>query len=152
MPGAIEGAMPLATRARASTMGRAGVCISASSALLKWQSSRAASMSRSMTARGLPYRCLRSRRRMTADSLVASAIERVVILGLALRAHGEDRHRGLRPVVGNTAGDGEARAAVGAVDKRIAVTPVAGIEKFAQAIGTGGRIGRNAGADLAENL
>ena len=83
---------------------------------------------------------------------VKAAIERVVVFGLALGAHGKDGHRGLRPVVGNAAGDGEARSAVGAVEKRIAVAAVGGIKQFAKAVGAGGGIGGNAGAYLSEHL
>ena len=55
---------------------------------------------------------------------VKAAVERIVVFGLAGRAHCELRHRGLRPVVGNAARDGEARAAVGAVEEGIAIAAV----------------------------
>ena len=80
---------------------------------------------------------------------VEAAVRGIVVLRLAGRAHGEARHRGLRTVVGNAARDGEARAAVGAVQKWIAVAAVVGIEQLAQAVRAGGRVGGNAGADLA---
>ena len=72
IPGATDGATPLPARARASTMGRAEVCIRASSSRVSSHNARAPSMSRTMTATGLPYRCFRSRRCLTAVSLVAS--------------------------------------------------------------------------------
>ena len=48
-----------------------------------------------------------------------SPIERVAVLPLQARAHGQLRHRCLRPVVRDPARDGEARPAVGAVEKGI---------------------------------
>ena len=78
-----------------------------------------------------------------------AAIGGIVVLRLAGWAHFEARHRGLRAVVGDAARDGEARSAVGAVEERIAVAAVGGIEQLAQTVGAGGRVGGNAGADLA---
>jgi len=46
-----------------------------------------------------------------------SGVGRVVVLGLAGRTHFEARHGGLGTVVGDAAGDGVARAAVGAVEE-----------------------------------
>ena len=83
---------------------------------------------------------------------VEAAVEWIVVLGLAGGAHFEARHRGLRAVVGDAAGDGEARAAVGAIEKWIAVAAVGGIEQFAQAVGAGGGVGGNAGAHAAEDF
>ena len=80
---------------------------------------------------------------------VEAAIQRVVILRLAQRAHGELRHRGLRPVIRNAPRDREARSAVGAVEKGIAIAPVRGIKQLSQAIQARRRIRRNAGTDLA---
>jgi hypothetical protein len=54
-----------------------------------------------------------------------AAVHRVIVLTLALRTHLEAAHRGLRTVIGNVLDDSEARPAVGAVGKWIAVTPVA---------------------------
>ena len=81
-----------------------------------------------------------------------AAVQRVVVLALTGRAHGELRHRGLRAVVGDAAGDGEARTAVGAVQKGIAVAAVEGREQLAQAIRAGGRIGRNPGTHTSSHL
>ena len=78
--------------------------------------------------------------------------EGIVVLGLAGRAHFEARHGGLRAVVGNAARDGEARAAVGAVEEGIAVAAVVGTKQLAQAVSAGGRVGGNAGGDLAARL
>ena len=71
---------------------------------------------------------------------VKAAVARVVVFGLALRAHRERFHRGVRAVVGQGFDDAEARAAVRAVGERIAVTAVLRIENLAQTIGTGGDV------------
>ena len=78
-----------------------------------------------------------------------AAVGGIVVLRLAGRAHLEIRHRGLRAVVGNPARDGEARAAIRAVQKRIAIAAIVRIEQLAQAVGTRRRIGGNAGRNLA---
>ena len=59
------------------------------------------------------------------------------------------RHGSLRAVVGNAARDGEARAAIGAVEKGIAIAAVLRIEQLAQTVGARRRVGGNAGAHLA---
>ena len=64
--------MPLLARARASTIGRAGVCISASSSRVSSQSSRAAAISRTMTREACRNDVCAGAGAMTADSLVAS--------------------------------------------------------------------------------
>ncbi len=64
---------------------------------------------------------------------VEAAVGRIVVFGLASRAHGKPGHRRRRPVVGDVGDDGEAGAAVGAVGERIAVAAVAGIEHLPQA-------------------
>ena len=74
---------------------------------------------------------------------VEAAVARVVVFGLALRAHRERLHRGVRAVVGQGLDDAEARAAVGAVGERIAVAAVFGIEDFAQAIRARGDVRQN---------
>ena len=58
------------------------------------------------------------------------------------------------PVVRHAAHDREARAAVGAVDERVAVAAVARVEQLREAIGTGRRVGRDqrVGLALAEAL
>ena len=83
---------------------------------------------------------------------VEAAVGGVVVLGLAVGAHFEARHRGLRAVVGDAAGDGVTRAAVGAVEEGIAVAAVGWSEQFAQAIGTGGGVGGNACGHAAEDF
>ena len=81
------------------------------------------------------------------------AVARVVVFAAAIGAHGERRHGGALPIVGRTGHDGEARAAVCAVEEGIAVTAIAGIVQLAQAVGAGGDIRRDergpAGAGFA---
>ncbi len=57
------------------------------------------------------------------------------------------RHGGLRPVVGNAAGDGEAGAAVGAVEERVAVAAVFGIESSSRR--QSGQVAASAGMPVA---
>ena len=70
-------------------------------------------------------------------------VERVSILCGAGGAHRKVIHRRGRSVIGQRADDGKARPAVGAVDKRIVIAPIGGVEQLTQAIVTGGDIGRN---------
>ncbi len=63
-----------------------------------------------------------------------AAVQRVVVFVMAVGAHLEGSHSGLRSVVGDVFDDGEARAAVGAVDEGVAVTAVGGVEELAQAV------------------
>ena len=74
---------------------------------------------------------------------VEAAVARVAVLLGALGAHREVAHRGHRPVVGDVADDGEARAAVRAVDERVAVAAVAGSRSSASALGARGDVGRD---------
>ena len=60
----------------------------------------------------------------------------IAVFAAAVRAHGELPHRGLVPVIGEIAHDSVARAAVRAVDERIAVTPVVGLGKLPRAVRT----------------
>ncbi len=68
---------------------------------------------------------------------VEAAVKWVVILRLALRAHGEALHRGVCAVVGEGFDDAEARAAIRAVRERVTVTAIARIENLAQAVRAG---------------
>src|ERR1700730_7018888 len=70
-------------------------------------------------------------------------VERVVVLGLAGWAHGKDLHGCFFSIIRDILHDGEARAAVGAVDEWIAVAAVGGIKQFAHAIVTGSGIRRD---------
>ena len=65
---------------------------------------------------------------------VEAAVERVLVLGLARVAHDEARHRRQRPVVGDPADDREARPAVRAVQKRIAVAAVGRVGELGEAV------------------
>jgi hypothetical protein len=46
-------------------------------------------------------------------------------------------------IVGNVFDDGESGTAIGAVNKRIAIAPIKGIEKLFETVVTGGRIRRD---------
>ena len=60
----------------------------------------------------------------------------IIILGLACRAHFKMPHRSFGPIIRNIVNDGVTGSAVGAIDKRIAIAPVAGLQEFSQAIVT----------------
>src|SRR5579884_364303 len=70
-------------------------------------------------------------------------IEWVVVLRLAGWTQWKDTHGCLVTIVGYILNNGEARAAVGAIDERVAVAPVSRIEEFMQTISTGGSIRRD---------
>ena len=74
---------------------------------------------------------------------VKAAVVRVVVLGPARRAHLEARHRRSRTVVGDRAHDREPWAAVGAVDERVAVATIRGVEKLGEALLAGRHIRRD---------
>ena len=74
---------------------------------------------------------------------VEASIGRVGVFAGATRAHLEGLHRSCRTVVGQRVDDGEARPAVRAVDERVAVAPVVGVEQLGQAIVAGGQVGRH---------
>src|SRR5262249_44368440 len=67
----------------------------------------------------------------------------VVILARARGAHRKRRHGRARAIVGDVAHDGEARAAVRAVGKRVAEAPIAGVEQLPEAIVARRRIRRH---------
>lgn len=69
---------------------------------------------------------------------VEAPVGGVLVLGEARRAHGENRHRGLRTVVGEAPRDREARSAVGAVREGVAVPAVRRVEDVRKA-GAAGR-------------
>ncbi len=70
-----------------------------------------------------------------------AAAGRVLVFRPAGGAHGKVGHGGVRAVVGDGGDDGVARPAVGAVDERIAVAAVGGVEELAQTIGADPGIG-----------
>ncbi len=80
---------------------------------------------------------------------VEAPVARVLVLGPARVAHGKAGHRGERPVVRDAAHDREARPAVRAVDERIAVAAIRGIEQLAQAVVAGRAVGRDRRVRLA---
>ena len=67
-------------------------------------------------------------------------------------AQREFRHCCLRPVIGHVAHDGEPRAAIRAVDKRIPEAPVAGVGQLTQAVRAGRGICRHQRTALTARL
>ena len=63
-----------------------------------------------------------------------ASVKRVTIFSLAEGAQVKSFHRCQRSVIGGFFDQGKARAAVGAVDKRIQITPVIRVKKFLQAV------------------
>jgi hypothetical protein len=85
-----------------------------------------------------------------ADRLgMEAAVGGIVVFGRAGGAHGERRHRGQRPVVGDTGNDREPRPAVGAVDERVAEPPVGLVCQLGQAVAAGGTVSRDQGPAAA---
>src|ERR1700733_685593 len=76
-----------------------------------------------------------------------TAVGRILVLGPATFAHREARHRREWTVIGDPADDRKARTAVGAVDERVAIAAVAGVEQLAQAVGAGRAVGRDGRVD-----
>ncbi len=74
---------------------------------------------------------------------VEAPVLRIVVLGCARRAQRESAHGRIGAVVWQTNGDGEPRPAVGAVDKRIAVSAIGRVEQFSQAVVTDRHVGRH---------
>ncbi len=72
-----------------------------------------------------------------------ASIGRISVFAGATRAHLESLHRSCRAVVRQRVDDGEARPAVRAVDERVAIAPVVGVEQLGQAIVAGGQVGRH---------
>jgi hypothetical protein len=63
----------------------------------------------------------------------------------AFGTHLEPLHAGAGAVIGKGFDDGKTGPAMGAIDKGISVTAVGVIEKFPQARGAGGQVGKNPG-------
>ena len=80
---------------------------------------------------------------------VEAAVEWILVLGSATRAHLESRHRRQRPVVGDAADDRQPRAAVGAVDERIAVAAVGRVEELRETVVAGRHVRSDLGLPLA---
>src|SRR5579883_870067 len=74
-----------------------------------------------------------------------SAVQRILVLSLARRAHREALHRSIAPIVRQGFDNAEAWPAICAVGKRIKVTAIRGIENLAPAL----LAGRNVGHDQA---
>ncbi len=71
---------------------------------------------------------------------VEAAMLHVVVLALARAAHREGGHAGVAPVVRQRTRDRVARAAVRAVDERIAPATIPGIEQFRETVRTDGGV------------
>ena len=67
----------------------------------------------------------------------------VAVLRGTVRAHGKIAHGGFGPVIGHVFYNGKARAAVGAVNERVAEAPVVFVEKLTQAVITDGNVRRD---------
>ena len=72
-----------------------------------------------------------------------TAVQGIVILPLAVGAHPELTHGGLRPVVGYVFDDGEAGSAVGAVGEGVTIAPVLRREDLVPAWEAGGDVRRD---------
>src|SRR6185503_9863014 len=72
-----------------------------------------------------------------------ATIKRVLILLTTSRAHLKLAHCCLLPVIGNILDNGKARAAVGAVNKRITVATVLRVKQFPEAIVAGRNVSGN---------
>ena len=72
-----------------------------------------------------------------------AAVEGIFVFFAAMRAHLEVLHGGVGAVIGDIGDNRKARAAVGAVGKRIAVAPVGRVEDLLEAVGAGGDIRGN---------
>ena len=74
---------------------------------------------------------------------VEATIERVAVLFITGWTQRKRRHHGKRAIVRHRANNGETRAAVGTVDKRITITPFAWGIHFGKASRASGGIGNN---------
>jgi hypothetical protein len=63
-----------------------------------------------------------------------AAVHGIFVFGVAVAAHGEWRHGGVRPVVRNAGDDGISGTAVCAVNEWIEKAPVTGVEKLAKTV------------------
>ena len=79
---------------------------------------------------------------------VVAAVFNIAVLLFTVGAHGKLTHGGLGPVVGDVLYDGETGAAVGAVYKGVAVTPVGRVKKLSQAVGADAHIWGDKGISL----
>ena len=88
---------------------------------------------------------------------VEAAVRRGFVFGAAVVTERKISHRGVGPVVGHGRDDGVARAALGAIDKGVAVAPLSWIVQLFHAVVTGvqvrwqvdlGRTGVFTGKDL----
>ena len=76
---------------------------------------------------------------------VETAVRRILVFAQAIGAHREDRHGGLRAIVGDVLNDAVTRAAIGAVGEGIEIAAVGGIGEIGVAIVAGADVGRDHG-------
>ena len=76
---------------------------------------------------------------------MVAPVVNIMILPVAVRAHGKADHGGLGPVIGDIFNNRETRAAIGAVNEGIAVAPVPGVTQFPQAVLTDADVRRDQG-------
>jgi len=74
---------------------------------------------------------------------VETAVEWIVVFGLAMRTHREGFHRCVGAVVGNGFDDAEAGSAMGAIGEGIAEPAVCRVVDFAEALRAGGNVRNN---------
>ena len=107
-------------------------------------SSRARAVRGSPSSRFSPFRSMRQTFGPHTGQALGWAWKRrsrgVGVFRPALRAHGKAGHGGEGPVIGNGAGDGPARPAIGAVGEGIEMAAVAGVVHLRQTVGAGGRV------------
>jgi hypothetical protein len=96
-------------------------------------------------AASIPERQLRAAARAGIGLSLEAPVERVVVLGLARRAHREAPHGGVGPVVGQRLDDAIARAAVGTVGERVAMAAVGRVGDLREAVRAGGDVGQHNG-------
>lgn len=100
----------------------------------------------------IPKLQLRTTLRTGIRLRVKTAVARVVIFALAIRAHFEFFHRRVRAIVRQRVDDGKTRTAIGAVCERITKAPIGWIENFAQTIRAGRNVRQNQRALFAMTL
>ena len=71
---------------------------------------------------------------------VKPAVHGIIIFSLALGTHLKVSHGGFGPVIGDIIDDGVTGTAVGAVNKRVLITPVPRVQQFLQAVIANGHV------------
>ncbi len=100
-------------------------------------------------ARVVPQLQMRPALRASVGLSMEAAVQRVFVFLTAPRTHCERLHGSVRAVVWQCLDNAVARSAVGAIGKRVAVTPVVGVKHLAKAIGAGSDVGQDERTFLA---